>query len=148
MPKYPEFKTKPIKGLEEEDWGKLSAARFNVSINTDWKDRYSNRVIDHQAIADKIDYKAKVAKTDYKAIAAKKDYKAIAAKKDYKAIAAKKHKPVLQFDKQDNFIKEWDSAKEAAIAMGRPGSDDIGAVCRGKQKTAYGFIWKFKSEQN
>jgi len=61
-----------------------------------------------------------------------------------KAIAAKKFKPVLQFDKQNNFIKEWDSAKEAAIAMGRPGSDDIGACCRGRQKTAHGFIWKFK----
>jgi hypothetical protein len=113
----------------------------------DYKTRFINRVIDHQAIADKIDYKAKVEKTDYKAIAAKKDYKVIVTKRDQKTINAKKFKPVLQFDKQDNFIAEFSSAKEAAIVFGKPGSDDIGAVCRGKQKSAFGFIWKFKEEK-
>jgi hypothetical protein len=28
--------------------------------------------------------------------------------------------------------------------MKKPNSDGVGAVCRGKQPTAYGFIWKFK----
>jgi hypothetical protein len=39
MPKYPEFKAKPIIGLEEENWGKLSTAKFNRAINTDWEVR-------------------------------------------------------------------------------------------------------------
>jgi hypothetical protein len=53
-------------------------------------------------------------------------------------------KPVLQYDIQGNFIKEWESQFEAQSSFNKPKSDGIGAVCRGNQKTAYGFIWKFK----
>jgi len=53
-------------------------------------------------------------------------------------------KPVLQYDTQGNFIKEWKSQLEAQSSFNKPKSDGIGAVCRGNQKTAYGFIWKFK----
>jgi hypothetical protein len=53
-------------------------------------------------------------------------------------------KPVLQYDLENNFIREWESQMEAQIKLNKPNSDGIGAVCRGEQKTAYGFIWKFK----
>jgi len=53
-------------------------------------------------------------------------------------------KPVLQCDKQGNIIKEWESQAAAQSSFNRPKSDGIGAVCRKEQKTAYGFIWKFK----
>lgn len=53
--------------------------------------------------------------------------------------------PVNQYDLQMNLIREWNSQKEAQIALNRPKSDGIGAVCRGDQKTAYGFVWKFKT---
>lgn len=53
--------------------------------------------------------------------------------------------PVLQFDLQNNFIQEWNSQKEAQLFFNKPNSDGIGAVCRGKQKTAYNYIWKFKN---
>lgn len=53
-------------------------------------------------------------------------------------------KPVLQYDLNGNFIKEFVSQQEAQYIMGKPKSDGIGAVCRGKQKTAYGYKWKFK----
>ena len=53
-------------------------------------------------------------------------------------------KSVLQYDKQGNFIKEWESQAVAQSYFNKPKSDGIGAVCRGDQKTAYGFIWKFK----
>jgi len=53
--------------------------------------------------------------------------------------------PVLQFDRQGNFVKEWNSQKEAQLFFNKPNSDGIGAVCRGKQKTAYNYIWKFKN---
>jgi hypothetical protein len=52
--------------------------------------------------------------------------------------------PVLQFDKQGNFIKEWSSQKEAQKYFSKDKMDGIGAVCRGNQKTAYNYIWKFK----
>jgi hypothetical protein len=54
-------------------------------------------------------------------------------------------KPVLQYDIQGNFIKEWNSQDEAQLFFNKPNSDGIGAVCRGKQKTAYNYIWKFKN---
>jgi hypothetical protein len=53
--------------------------------------------------------------------------------------------PVLQFDLQGNFIQEWNSQKEAQLFFNKPNNDGIGAVCRGKQKTAYNYIWKFKN---
>ena len=53
-------------------------------------------------------------------------------------------KPVLQYDLNGNFIKEFASQQEAQYIMDKPKSDGIGAVCRGKQKTAYGYKWKFK----
>lgn len=58
-------------------------------------------------------------------------------------------KMVNQYDKQGNFIKSFSSAIEAARAIGKITSTSNGAsshitdCCRGKQKTAYGYIWKF-----
>jgi hypothetical protein len=47
---------------------------------------------------------------------------------------------------QGNFIKEWSSIKEAETYYNphikRP--DNIGACCRGNQKTAYNYIWEYK----
>jgi hypothetical protein len=52
----------------------------------------------------------------------------------------KRNKPVLQFDKQNNFIKEWPSISEAERQIG----GDIKSAVAGRQKTAAGFIWKMK----
>ena len=147
-----------LDNIENQDWEskedpifnkfcKLTTGIFNQVLKTDFKGN-----------AAKIDWKAAKAKVDWNTAlktnrTPKINYKELGEKRLGKPLHSKEHikkmyKPVLQFDLQNNFIKEWDSAKEAAIAMGRPKSDDIGAVCRGKQKTAYGFIWKFKLEQN
>lgn len=57
-----------------------------------------------------------------------------------------KSKPVLQFDLQGNFIREWKSCAEA----GRNGynEDCIGYCCNNKPKhsTHKGYIWKWKKE--
>lgn len=52
--------------------------------------------------------------------------------------------PILQYSLNGEFIKEWSSQKEATIFLNKTG-DGIGACCRGRQKQAYGFIWKFKN---
>jgi len=52
--------------------------------------------------------------------------------------------PVIQYDLQGNIIQEWESQQAAQIGLNKNNSDGIGAVCRGNQKTAYGYIWKFK----
>jgi hypothetical protein len=50
------------------------------------------------------------------------------------------NKFVLQYDKEGNFIKEHSSINEAE----RKVKGDIGAMLAGKQKTAGGYVWKFK----
>ena len=56
--------------------------------------------------------------------------------------------PVLQFDLDGNFIKEWPSAKDAGICVGISNSG-ITACCKNKPKykTAGGFKWKYKDEK-
>jgi hypothetical protein len=65
-------------------------------------------------------------------------------KKGIERFENRKH--ILQYDLEGNFIKEWSSIKEAEQYYNpKPKiQDNIGACCRGKSKTAYKFIWKFK----
>lgn len=58
-------------------------------------------------------------------------------------------KPILQFDKENNFIKEWISFYDAADNINLEGSrkstiKNIHACCNNKRKSAYNFIWKYK----
>ena len=52
-------------------------------------------------------------------------------------------KPVLQFTKSGEFIREWPSAHEVERVLGFF-QGGISMCCLGKTKSAYGFIWKFK----
>lgn len=52
-------------------------------------------------------------------------------------------KPVLQYDKNGNFIKEYSSIMYAERKTGIY-HQNIGKVCRGKYHTAGGFLWKYK----
>ena len=49
-------------------------------------------------------------------------------------------KPVIQYDLQGNFIKEWPSITAAKTFI----KGDVNAVLYGKSKTAGGFKWKYK----
>jgi hypothetical protein len=50
----------------------------------------------------------------------------------------------MQYDLEGNIIKEYESqnlaSRETKIQQG-----DISACCNGKQKTAGGYVWKFKN---
>ena len=52
-------------------------------------------------------------------------------------------KRVLQFTLDGEFIREWPSTREIERQLGFDNSA-VGRCCLGKQKTAYGFIWKYK----
>lgn len=52
-------------------------------------------------------------------------------------------KPVLQYDLEGNFIKEYFSITEASRQIGGSQSK-ISACIAGQQKTSSGFIWKLK----
>lgn len=51
--------------------------------------------------------------------------------------------PVLQYTTDDIFLKEFDSAKNAAKEV-KGHSSAILNCCRGTNATAYGFKWRFK----
>lgn len=54
---------------------------------------------------------------------------------------SRNNKPILQYDLEGNFIKEWFSRTEAKQWLG---VGDIAGCLYGKQKQAGGFIWKYK----
>lgn len=58
--------------------------------------------------------------------------------------AYKQMKKVLQFDKNGNFIAEYESIKIAGEKNNIP-YQNIGENCNGKRKSAGGYIWKFKN---
>lgn len=53
---------------------------------------------------------------------------------------------VLQYDKEGNFIKEWDSVKSATEAMACTKMSII-RCCQGKNKSCMGYIWKYKEDR-
>lgn len=57
--------------------------------------------------------------------------------------ATSKRKPILQFDLNGNFIREWSHAREAAETLGLNKRAIYGA-CTGRLKTSGGFVWKRK----
>jgi group I intron endonuclease len=62
-------------------------------------------------------------------------------KGQYKSNSQKK---ILQYDLQNNFLNEFQSAQEAGRCIGKSGNQ-IADCASGRQKTAYGFIWKYKN---
>ena len=61
-----------------------------------------------------------------------------------KKVSEKAHKKkVLQFTLDGEFVREWDSLCEIERQTGFPRTN-ISACCRGKHKSAYGFVWKYK----
>jgi len=61
---------------------------------------------------------------------------------NYKPIIFNK-KPILQYDLNNNFIKEWDSATDVKKELGYNNSS-ITNCCKNISKTSYNYIWKYK----
>ena len=56
-----------------------------------------------------------------------------------------KQKPVLQYDLEGNFIREWEKIKYACEALDKiNNTSSITSCCKGRQKTAFGYVWKYK----
>ena len=58
--------------------------------------------------------------------------------------AKDKRKPVLQYDLNGNFIKEWNSITHASKILNIT-TGDICKIAQGKGNHAGGFIWKYKN---
>jgi hypothetical protein len=65
---------------------------------------------------------------------------------DYNKRSKKFYKPVIQYDYQGNFIKEWESVKSVCDFY-KIKSSSVSKSCRGKY-TCIGFIWKWKNNND
>lgn len=54
-------------------------------------------------------------------------------------------KTVAQFSMDGTYIRSYPSAADAARAVGK-GVSNLCSVCRGKQKSCGGYLWKYESE--
>ena len=61
--------------------------------------------------------------------------------------SGKQYKEINQYDKHMNLIKTWSSITEAAKSLNINRSNII-SVCKDKQKTSGGFIWRYKENDN
>ena len=66
------------------------------------------------------------------------------SKKSYENLNHGFSKPIIQYDINGNFIKEWNSISDACHELGYKQTTGISAVCRKKQKSSGGYIWEFK----
>lgn len=59
---------------------------------------------------------------------------------------AKSHsKPVLQFTKEMEFVRKWESGTQVQRELGFYGTS-ITKCCKGKLKSAYGFVWGYEKD--
>ena len=89
-------------------------------------------------LSDKINYQERNNKIDFK-----KRSKEM----DWDIIAQKHYKSILQLDKQNNLIKEWDATILASQQLNIHPSN-ITACLKERLKTAGGYIWKYKQPIN
>jgi hypothetical protein len=59
--------------------------------------------------------------------------------------STKQRKNIIQYTLDDIFIKEWNSATEAALFLNKKTPAAIYEVCNGKRKTIYGYKWGYKN---
>ena len=54
-----------------------------------------------------------------------------------------KNKPILQYTLDGEFVREW----ECAADVGKKASKNICSCLKGRTKSAYNYIWKYKKEE-
>lgn len=64
-------------------------------------------------------------------------------KQRFKTARGTKCKPVLQYSMNGEFIKEWETPRDAFLTLGIQ-AQNIAKVCRGERKSSGGYIWRYK----
>ena len=60
-------------------------------------------------------------------------------------VADSRSKPILQYSKSGEFIREWQGASEVERVLGINNSHII-ECCKGKLKSSGGFVWRYKEK--
>lgn len=67
----------------------------------------------------------------------------------YKGKDSSSAKPILMYDREGNFIRRFDCISDANEYFGKDrGCSSITCCLRGKNKTAYGYIFRYAEENN
>ena len=56
-----------------------------------------------------------------------------------------KSKPVIQYDKEGNFVNKYNSIREASRRT-QVVISSIVENCKGKRKTAGGYVWRYEGD--
>jgi len=86
-----------------------------------------------------------VANTDWERRTANINWAKTVLKHDYVAIGKKNGKPIRQFSKHDELIMEFDGARQASRKL-NIAHQSITACCKGRKRSAGGFIWRYREE--
>lgn len=131
------------KGRWEKNWlwdderkRKLAERRKGSKHSEETKLKISNKLKGRKKSVDHIENWRR----SYKGFK-KSDQTKLKLSKSLKGIGSK---PILQLDLNNNIVNEWPSITEAAKFI-NSSHENIASVARGKQKTAKGFIWKYKN---
>lgn len=127
-------------GQTEEGKDKISKARKGWTPSEEIKRRMSENRKGHIMYNDEWRQKIKKALTGIKRSDEVKQKQSNAKKNK----PSKSKKPVLQYDLENNFLKEYPSATEAAKSLNKKTGSAITEVCNGRRKSMYGYIWKYK----
>lgn len=74
-----------------------------------------------------------------------KEHLSSLTREDIMTRASKCKKPIIQYNLDGEFIREWESATDAA-SFYNINKVNITKCCLGKNKTSNGYIWKYKEE--
>lgn len=55
-----------------------------------------------------------------------------------------KYKPIIQYTKDGEFVREWDSCWSAGKELGL-NPQNLRSCCRGERKNSHGFRWEYKN---
>jgi hypothetical protein len=132
--------------MSEETKQKISRANTGKHVNEKTKQKISKS---NQGKVKPLGFGENIRKNrNHSLISEKLKGRTLSNETKLKQSLAKKNKPsnsskkIIQFDIEYNFIKEWDSITEAKKSLGK---GDIQSCVLGKQKTAGGFIWRYKN---
>ena len=122
------------KPLTDDHKKKLSNAHKNRVVTEETRKKMSKANIGH-IVSDETREKLRKARLG----------KSLSEESKEKVRKSRIKKVVIQFDLENNFICEYESISFAEKETNTPGTH-ISACCKGKRKTANGFIWRYKND--
>lgn len=142
-----------LTGTEEKSGHQSQKTRENIStaLRTFYTTAEGKAVRKRQVANTDKDKRARltVENTDYKKRSKSYDWVSLHKKRventDYAAIAKKRWIEIEQYTKDGIFVTEWPSIKKAGEVL-HIEKGSISGCCRGKYKSAGGFIWKYKNK--